>query len=131
MSLTHKAIFERYVYAGPISRDADMVAELFTDDGVYEVPLLPPDHHLPRRLVGRRAIREGIGAFHREPAFEGTVDTEQSRFVLHETADPDVFIAEIDTVIVGTGGPVAISLVQIFRVREGRIALMRDYFEAP
>ena len=57
------------------------------------------------------------------------MDAARSRYVLHDTADPGVFIAEIDTVLVSPQGErVTMSLVQIFRVRDGRIALLRDYF---
>jgi ketosteroid isomerase-like protein len=128
----HRKIFERYLHAGAISRDPDAVADLFTDDGVYEVPLIPDNHPLPRRLAGRAAIRAGVGAYQNEPAFQGTPDFERSGYVLHETADPDVFICEIDTVLNRPDGTrVTLSLVQIFRVRDGRIAMLRDYFTAP
>jgi limonene-1,2-epoxide hydrolase len=60
------------------------------------------------------------------------VDFERSRYVQHETADPDVFICEIDTVLIRPDGTrETLSLVQIFRVRDGRIAMLRDYFAAP
>jgi ketosteroid isomerase-like protein len=124
VTLTHKQLFERYVFAGPISRDPDAMAELFTEDGVLEAPLVPDGHALPRRLEGRESIRTGVTAYHREPAFQGKVDTERTGYVLHETADPDVFIAEIDAVVDGA----TVSLVQIFRVRDGRISVLRDYF---
>ncbi|MEU8609762.1 nuclear transport factor 2 family protein [Actinoplanes sp. NPDC048791] len=129
MSQTQKEIFERYLSAGAIRRDPDAVAALFTDDGVYEAPLVPPGHELPRRLAGREEIRSGIGAYHRHPAFEVTVDFERSGYVLHDTADPDVFVVEIDTVLVTPlGERTTMSLVQIFRVRDGLIVQLRDYF---
>lgn len=132
VTLTHRQIFERYVYAGPISRNPDAVAELFTEDGVFEAPLVPEGHPLPRCLDGREAIRAGIGAYHRDPAYEGTVNVERSRYVLHDTTDPEVFIAEIDTVFdAPEGGSAAMSLVQVFRLREGKIAMLRDYFGVP
>jgi ketosteroid isomerase-like protein len=132
VTLTHKEIFERYVYAGAITRNPDAIADLFTEDGTIEAPLVPEGHALPRLLVGREAIRAGIGAYHREPAFEATVNFEESAYVLHDTADPDVFIAEIDTVLNDAAGErVTMSLVQIFRVRDGQIAGLRDYFTAP
>jgi limonene-1,2-epoxide hydrolase len=124
VALTNKQIFERYIYAGAITRNPDAVAALFTEDGVYEAPLVPPDHPLPNRLAGRPAIRAGIGAYHEYPAFQGTVNFEQSRLVLHDTTDPDVFIVELDTVF----NDRTMSLVQIFRVRDDHIALLRDYF---
>jgi len=127
VTVSHEELFQRYVHAGPLTHNADAVAELFTEDGVFEAPLMPEGHRLPRRLAGRAAIREGYAAFHREPAYRGAVDVERSGYVLHETRDPDVFIAEIDTVL----GDATVSIVQIFRVRDGRIAHLRDYFRAP
>jgi ketosteroid isomerase-like protein len=126
VTFSHKELFERYIYAGAITHNADAVAALFTEDGVYEAPLLPDGHRLPRRLDGREAIRVGVAAFH-DPAHQGTVDYERTGYVLHETADPDVFIAEIDAVVNGT----TMSLVQLFRLRDGQIALLRDYFAIP
>jgi ketosteroid isomerase-like protein len=131
VTLTHREIFERYVYAGAISRNPDAVADLFTEDGVYEAPLVPDGHRLPNRLAGREAIRAGVVAYHREPAFQGTVNTERSGYVLHDTDDPDTFVVELDTVFDGPGGGTTISLVYIFRVRDGRIARLRDYFAPP
>ena len=102
---------------------------MFTEDGVYEAPLIPDGHRLPRRLAGRDAIRAGLSAFHRELASQGTVNAGQSRLVLHDTADADVFIAELDAVLDHPGGRrEPVSLVQIFRIRDGRIAVLRDYF---
>ena len=51
VTLTHKEIFERYMYAGAISRNPEAVAAMFTEDGVYEAPLIPdgPGPHRPRR----------------------------------------------------------------------------------
>jgi len=129
VALTHREIFERYVYAGAISRNPDAVAAMFTEDGVYEAPLVPDGHRLPRRLAGRDAIRAGMSAFHQQPASQGTANAGQSRFVLHDTTDADVFIAEIDTVLDHPAGQrEPVSLVWIFRIRNGRIALLRDYF---
>jgi len=124
---SNEELFLRYLHAGAMTHDADAVADLFTEDGVFEAPLLPAGHRLPGRLAGREELRRGFAAFHQDAAYQGTVDVERSGYVLHETHDPDVFIAEIDTVVDGA----TMSLVQIFRVREGRIALLRDYFRAP
>jgi ketosteroid isomerase-like protein len=129
VSVTAKGIFERYIWAGAMTRDADALAELFTPDGVYEAPLVPPGRAFPRRLAGRDEIRAGMAAFYARPSVERPVNLEKSGYVLHTTADPDVFIAEIDTALDGDGGTTAMSLVQIFRVRDGRIALLRDYFD--
>jgi len=92
------------MYAGAISRNPEAVAAMFTEDGVYEAPLIPDGHRLPRRLTGRDAIRAGLSAFHRELTSQGTVNAGQSRLVLHDTADADIFIAELDAVLDHPGG---------------------------
>jgi uncharacterized protein len=120
------------VYAGSVSRDPDAYAAMFTEDGVFEAPLLPPGYPLPHRTVGRDAISAGSRAYQQIPGYQGTVNFEQSAYVLHETADPDVFIAEIDTVFDGANGErTTMSLVKIFRVRDGQIVSLRDYFTPP
>jgi uncharacterized protein len=129
VDLTHKEIFERYVYAGAITRNPDAIAAMFTEDGVYEAPFAPGGHPLHRRLVGRDAIRTGISVYHQQPACQGTMNLERSAYVLHGTQDPDVFIAEIDVAFDEAGGRrTTMSLVQIFRLRDGQITMLRDYF---
>jgi ketosteroid isomerase-like protein len=130
VATTPKEIFERYVWSGAITRNAEAVAGLFTEDGVLESPLAPADAAYPRRMAGRDEIRDGLIAL-----YASTADTTQavnaaaSRYVLHTTTDPDVFIAEIDTALDGPDGvTTTASLVQIFRIRDGQIALLRDYF---
>jgi ketosteroid isomerase-like protein len=125
---THQQVFERYVYAGAITRDPDAIAAMFTEDGVFEAPVVADDHPL-RRLVGREAIRAGTGAYHQRPAYQAAMNLERSAYVLHDTADPDVFIAEIDVAFDEPDGRrTTMSLVQIFRLRDGQIAMLRDYF---
>jgi len=126
--VTHLELYQRYVYAGAISRNPDAQAELFTPDGVYEAPLVPDGHVLPRRLEGREAIRAGIPAYHAYPAFQRPVVVDRTRFTLHETTDPDVFVVETDAVLAGEGVETIFSLVQIFHLRDGLIRLLRDYF---
>lgn len=133
MALTHKEIFERHARAGSIARDPDAIAAMFTEDGVFEAPLVPEGHPLRQRLVGRDAIRAGISAYHQQqPAYQGTINAEQSACVLHDTSDPDVFIAELDVAFdEADGRRTTMSLVRIFRLRDGEIAMLRDYFAEP
>ncbi|GAA1158349.1 hypothetical protein F4556_000324 [Kitasatospora gansuensis] len=131
MSGTPQEIFQRYVYAGSLTRNADALAENFTVDGVLEAPLVPAGAAFPRRLVGREEIRTAMAAYYeRQPKDGPAPNLEKTGFVLHTTADPDVFIAEIDTVFDGDdgGADVTVSLVQIFRIHNGKIARLRDYF---
>jgi len=139
--MTHAEIYQRYLYAGALTRNADALAELFAPDGVVESPLVPAGHDYPRRLEGREQIRAGMAAYYQRAAASRAaadgaeaagggeaVDTSESRYVLHATADPGVFIAEVDAVVRRPDGPATVSLVQIFRVRDGQITLLRDYF---
>ncbi|MFJ2770758.1 nuclear transport factor 2 family protein [Streptomyces sp. NPDC087300] len=136
MPRTPQEIFESYVRAGTVSHDADALARQFTEDGVFEAPLLPADAAFPKRLVGREQIRAGMAEYYaRQASSERGPNFAKSGYVLHTTSDPDVFIAEIDTVFDGEGGDgeggaedITVSLVQIFRVRDGKIARLRDYF---
>ena len=128
MPATPQEIFERYIWAGGMTRNAAALAEMFTVDGVFEAPLVPVGHAYPRRLEGREEIRTGMAAYYERSAnADRTINVEKSRYVLH-TVDPDVFIAEIDITFDGPGGATTMSLVQIFRIRDGKIALLRDYF---
>ncbi len=131
MTASPQEIFQRYLYLGAMTRNADGVASLFTSDGVIEAPLIPVDHSYPKRLTGREEIRAGLAAFYERTAASedtDTVDVAKSGYVLHTTTDPDTFIAEIDTVLNGPEGTTTASLVQIFRTRDGQIASLRDYF---
>jgi ketosteroid isomerase-like protein len=130
VSADPQEIYRNYLIASAFNRDPDAVADLFTDDGVLEAPLIPPGHPYPRRLEGSAQIRDGLAAYYqRSPADTGqNVDIDKSRFVLHTTDDPGAFIVEIDTVLNGPEGITTMSLVQIFRTRDGKIASMRDYF---
>jgi ketosteroid isomerase-like protein len=129
---THQDIYERYLRA-TMTRNADAVSETFTPDGVLEAPLVPAGHAFPRRLEGRAEIRDAMAAYYRRSANdERKVNVEKTRYVLHATADPDTFIVEIDAVFDAApdvaGESTTMSLVQIFRLRDGKIALLRDYF---
>lgn len=117
--MTPQEIFQSLLVAG-MRKDADAQAALYAPDGVLEVPLVPI------RFEGRDEIRAGLAAYHlRAVVDERKVDLTKTGFVLHTTTDPDAFIAEIDATFEDGS---AMSLVQIFRVRDGQIVLLRDYF---
>jgi uncharacterized protein len=119
------------MYAGAITRNPDAIAAMFTEDGVFDAPLVPDGHPL-HRLVGRDAIRTGTSVYHQQPTYQGTMNLERSAYVLHDTLDPDVFVAEIDVAFDEADGRRSmVSLVQIFRLRDGQIAMLRDYFAPP
>jgi limonene-1,2-epoxide hydrolase len=126
VTATPQEIYQRYLWASAITRDADALAELFSADGVYEAPLVPTGHAFPSRLAGREEIRTAMAAYYQRSAgADLKVDAANSRYVVHPTADPDVFIVEIDAAFHGMA---SMSLVQIFRIHDDEIVLLRDYF---
>ncbi|WP_033346301.1 nuclear transport factor 2 family protein [Catenuloplanes japonicus] len=122
MSADAQQVFEQYVVAGAMLRDADAVAALFADDGVLEWPLQRVT------FTGPGEIRHGLREFYAGQA-EPTADADpvRSRYALHTTADPDTFVVEIDTAYDGIDDETP--MVQIFRVRDGLIVRLRDYFD--
>jgi hypothetical protein len=61
-------IFRRYIWAGPLTRNADAVAAMFAVDGVFEAPLVPAGQAFPRRIEGREAIRTALADFYERDA---------------------------------------------------------------
>ncbi len=100
------------MYAGAISRNPGAVAAMFTEYGVYEAPLIPDGHRLPRRLAGRDAIRAGLSTSHRGlasqvgvppypalPPFPVTVNMQARR----RTADEAIVISITDFTVILIG----------------------------
>ncbi|NBE99298.1 nuclear transport factor 2 family protein [Nonomuraea sp. KC401] len=112
-----------------MSRDATALAEMFTADGVLETPLVSAGRSFPRRMEGHEEIRQAMAAYYERSANDDrTVNVDKTRYVLHTTTDSNVFIVEIDTAFESPAGASSMSLVQIFRLRDGKVALLRDYF---
>jgi uncharacterized protein len=106
-----------------LSGDADGYADLFASDGVIELPFAPPG--APSRLAGQDAIREYSRHFLASPVkLEDLQDAE-----LYQTQDPEVVITEVraKATLTTTGQSFATTSIQIYRVREGRIILFRDF----
>jgi ketosteroid isomerase-like protein len=49
--------------------------------------------------------------------------------VIHETADPEVIVAEFDYAITGNEGTATAANIQVLRVRDGLITATRDYHD--
>lgn len=96
--------------------DLDRIASYFTDDAVYHNIPMPP-------AEGREAIKEFIAGF--MAAFDG-ID-----FQIHRQLDQgDVVMNErTDVMRKKGGGEVALPVMGVFEVRDGRIAVWRDYFD--
>jgi ketosteroid isomerase-like protein len=129
---TPTEIYHRYLWASALTRNADAVAEMFAVDGLIEAPLVSADQAFPRRVEGREEIRRALAEYYARDAYRqgelGDLNKEKSRYAVHATADPDVFVVETDTAFDRSEGVEFVSMVKIFRMRDGEIVLLRDYF---
>ncbi|TDD92532.1 hypothetical protein E1293_00705 [Actinomadura darangshiensis] len=114
------ARFQRNALAGEAGLDEEMLAE----DVVIEMPFAPAGHE--RRSEGREAIAARL----REGRRSLPIEFEEFRdVVVHETADPEVIVAEYELVatIPGTGKRGSANFVTVLRARDGRIVHWREY----
>lgn len=95
--------------------DADELAGYFAEDGVY--------HNMPAQPVqGRENLRKFIRGF-----LSSWNRTQWD--VLHLLAEGDVVIAErLDRTVAG-GKPVDLPCCGVFEMKNGKIAVWRDYFD--
>jgi len=118
-----RAVFERQM-ACVRTDDRETQLRLCAEDCVYEFPFATDR---PRRIVGREEIRRVMTPLWEEARRKGVRITGYDG-TLHETADPEVVIAEF-TLSIEVGKILSrISFVQVTRVRGGQIVELREYF---
>jgi uncharacterized protein (TIGR02246 family) len=107
-----------------LNGDADGFADLFTPDAVIEAPFSGPPG-TPVRLEGREAIREFSRHVIASPVRLEDFEVAE----LYQTQDPEVVIVEMRTkgTVTTTGRPFTATSIQVLRIRDGRIALFRDF----
>lgn len=107
-----------------MARDMEAFAELFADDAVIEMPFAGTGP-IPARLEGKAAIRAFSTEFRERPWEIDDLRIHQ----IHRTDDPEVVIVELSSVghVGATGERFEVPCVQVFRIRDGRIVLFRDY----
>ena len=107
-----------------LNGDADGFAGLFAPDAVIELPFGGPPG-MPARLEGREAIRENARRVLASPLRLDDLEVAE----LYQAEDPEVVIAEIRAkgTVTTTGRPFAATSVQVLRIREGHIVLLRDF----
>ncbi|MEV2211203.1 nuclear transport factor 2 family protein [Streptomyces sp. NPDC050997] len=113
-------------YQAMLDKSPDDLADLYTIDAVHEFPFTSPG--FPPRFEGREAVRAGYrAAWGASPAQVQEV----RRISAHETADPEVIIAE--HVVVGTLPTKATTFtvpgLLILHVHNGLIMRVRDYMD--
>ncbi len=117
-------VFEQAMHLA-IANDLIGFADLFAPDGIHELPFAPPG--VPRRVEGRDAIRSHFAEMADRPLNE----TGYRLLAVHQTANPEVIVVELDTngVVTATGEPYDdLRYVEVIQVRKGQIVLWRDYW---
>jgi ketosteroid isomerase-like protein len=106
-----------------LNLDAEGFADLFAADGVIEIPFAGPD--LPARIDGQQAIRD----YSRRIATAALRIDGLDTLAVHHTDDPEVVIVELVArgTVITTGHAITARSIQIFRIRDGKILLFRDY----
>jgi len=107
-----------------LNEDTDGFVDLFAPEGAIELPFAGPD--LPARLDGQQAIRDFSIRAAASPLQIDDLET----IALHQTSDPEVVIVELrsQVTVASTGRKLAVRSIQVFRIRDGKILLFRDYF---
>ncbi len=106
-------------------KDLNALADLYAEDGVHELSFAPPA--APRRLEGREQVRAYFTGALTRVAVEFR---EFEEVAVHDTADPDVIVAEYDAhgVVPATGREFTTRNIWVLRIVGGRIAIWRDYW---
>jgi ketosteroid isomerase-like protein len=113
---TPRQVFER-LSAGFSGRDWSRLHDLYAEDAVITMPFALPS---PVRLNGRDEVRKH---FSRDVPFT----VRPLDVTVHETADPEVIVAEYDYEVTAADAQVRVSNIQVLRVRDGLIVESRDY----
>ncbi|WP_216204666.1 nuclear transport factor 2 family protein [Amycolatopsis aidingensis] len=106
------------------NKELDRLADLYAEDGVHELPYAPPG--VPRRIEGRERVREYFGSLSRVPLHFH----EFRPVAVHDTADPEVIVAEYDAdgVVTTSGHEFTVRYLWVLRATGGRILCWRDYW---
>jgi ketosteroid isomerase-like protein len=108
--------------------DHDGFADTFAVDGVMEMPFASTAG--PVRLVGREEIRRVLKAAGERAQAGGRMLRGLSDLVVHETTDPEVIVVEysLEVEIAKAEARTQLPYIQVVRVRQGQIVLLRDYW---
>ena len=107
-----------------LNGDIDGFVDLFAPDAVLEGPFTGPQG-ASLRLEGLEAIREYSRQIMASPLRLEDFETVE----FYQTQDPEVVIVELRTkaTVTSTGRAFTATSIQVFRIREGRILLFRDF----
>lgn len=113
--MTNNAVIIKDFIAAWSRLDVDELVAYFCEDGVY--------HNMPADPVaGHEALRAFMGAF--------LADWEKTDWeILNLLAQGDIVVAERVDRTFASGKPVDLPCCGVFEMRDGKIAVWRDYFD--
>ncbi|MBO6639068.1 MAG: nuclear transport factor 2 family protein [Roseitalea sp.] len=108
-----------------IDADVDAIADILTEDAVFEFPFAPEGQ--PKAIKGR----DGIAAYFRK-TFPKKRITAVTRCLTYEMADPSTVFQEFDCALldVETGARHDNNYCALYDLRDGKIALFREYYNS-
>lgn len=125
MTDTPREVFLKLVHGVCDERWADVV-DLYAE----KTDVSHPFHPLGApAMLSRDELRTHFGGV--RPDHGPTLRRQPVNITIHETADPEVIVAEFqyEGVVVETGKPFVIPGVFVMRVRDGKIVESRDYLD--
>jgi ketosteroid isomerase-like protein len=120
--MTPQEFFARRTAIVDSGRWSELIGE-YADDAIVHQPFALPQ---PITLRGRAEIEKHLRQGEAAP-----FSMQVRNVLVHETKDPEVFIAEYDYEITadGTGKRATVANIQLFRVRDGLIVESHDYHD--
>ncbi|GLY86411.1 nuclear transport factor 2 family protein [Actinoallomurus iriomotensis] len=126
--LTPREVFLKLVH-GVCDGRWEEVIELYAERTHVEHPFHP---FAPPPMRSLEELRAHFGANAPPGAHTGhTLRRQPAGITVHETADPEVIVAEFryEGIVVETGEPFTIPAIFVMRVRDGKIVESRDYLD--
>jgi ketosteroid isomerase-like protein len=123
--MTPEQVFLKLVH-GVADNAFAVLPELYAEHTDVRHPMSPYGDH---PLLTRDALREHFGVH--GPSVSGVLRFQPANIRVHQTADPEVIVAEFDYVgtALATGEPFSAPGVSVLRVRDGLIVESRDYVD--
>ena len=123
--MTPEEVFRKLVH-GVADRDLEALPALYAEQTDVRHPMNP---YGDRPLLTRDALREHFGV--NAPRVAGAVRFQPANIRVHQTADPEVIVAEFEYAgtVIATGEPFRAPCIFVLRVRDGQIVESRDYID--
>ncbi|MFI5690412.1 nuclear transport factor 2 family protein [Kribbella sp. NPDC051586] len=123
--MTPEEVFLKLVH-GVADRDFAVLPELYAEQTDVRHPMNPYGDH---PLLSKAALAEHFGVT--GPRVTEVVRFQPANLRVHQTADPEVIVAEFEYAgtVVATDEPFSVPAIFVLRVRDGLIVESRDYID--